>query len=217
MKCLIHRSETSCKKCEIDLPVLQEKMHECRSCDHMHGNHCAKMAPYTHLDLMIKSGVACPVGRFGDGMPSGGQVSPARSVKLEPRKPASQNSTTKNVAIAAPQSRLQGAKPRKPDLSPRPLPPSTERTFKNRFGSALEHVIPSWLPKSEGCKCDDWKVMLDKWGHRECVKRRGRILAKLMDASEELPLILRSVPESIREKTANRYLDKAYKLSDPNE
>ncbi len=216
MKCLIHRSETACKKCEIDLPVLEEKIHECRSCEYMVGNHCEKMAPYTELDLMIKSGIACPVGRFAGGMPSGGQVHPARMAQLKPTEPPRKKPPAQDIAVTEPHLRLQDAKPRKTDLTPRPLPPSTERTFKNRFGSALEHVIPNWLPKSEGCKCNEWKVMLDKWGHKECVKRRARILAKLMEASEDLPALLRSVPKSIREKTANRYLDKAYKLSDPS-
>ena len=89
-------------------------------------------------------------------------------------------------------------------------------TFRNKVGSALEHVIPKWLPKGDGCKCNDWKVKMDNWGHAECLRRREQILDRLLHASTQLPLVLRSMPESLRRAGANRMLDKAFALSDPS-
>ncbi len=217
MMCLTHRKEEPCESCAMDIAAYNEKAGKCISCEFKDGNNCKRMIPYSQLDLMIKAGSACPVGNFSGDMPSGGQVAPKpqkpRAVEFpdidESKTSVDQDNTTK----------FAGRTIRQPmqDRTPRPKPPSPDRPFRNRFGSALEHVIPNWLPKSEGCNCSEWRIMLDKWGHGECVKRRGRIFEKLMDASNDLPLLLRSVPKSIREKTANSYLDKAYKLSDPNE
>ncbi|HBV65291.1 MAG TPA: hypothetical protein DEF45_19965 [Rhodopirellula sp.] len=82
-----------------------------------------------------------------------------------------------------------------------------------RLGWALEHVIPKWLPTGDGCKCTDWKHKMDKWGHAECLRRRDQIIDRLLPASTQLPLVLRSMPEALRRAGANRMLDKAFALS----
>ena len=95
--------------------------------------------------------------------------------------------------------------------------PSTksEVVFTDRPGSALESVIPKWLPAGDGCACNDWKKKMDRWGHAGCLLRREQILTKLLHASTQLPLILRSMPEALRRAGANRLLDKALALADP--
>ena len=54
---------------------------------------------------------------------------------------------------------------------------------------------------------------MDKWGHAECLRRRDQIIDRLLPASTQLPLVLRSMPEALRRAGANRMLDKAFALS----
>ena len=95
--------------------------------------------------------------------------------------------------------------------------PSTkpETDFTDKPGSALESVIPKWLPAGDGCKCNDWRKKLDTWGYAETVRRREQVIDRLLHASTRLPFVLRSMPEALRRAGANRMLDKALALADP--
>jgi hypothetical protein len=87
--------------------------------------------------------------------------------------------------------------------------------FKNRPGSALEHIIPHWVvAKGGGCGCKDYAKKMNIWGTEGCKQRRQDIVSHLLGQEEVLMPILKLIPNIGKEVIARSLVDRAIRMSE---
>jgi hypothetical protein len=91
---------------------------------------------------------------------------------------------------------------------------SSNKSYRNKPGSALESLIPEWAVESgRQCSCASMKAQMDTMGTQWCIDQSDMLVEHLMQQSDKLIPIFRVLPYSLRMTAAKNLLEKAITMS----